>query len=36
LLDYARPAPLVLQPINLADTLDEVLLLLGTGRCLTT
>ncbi|PYN13104.1 MAG: histidine kinase, partial [Candidatus Rokuibacteriota bacterium] len=28
LLDYARPAPLVLQPINLADTLDEVLLLL--------
>lgn len=28
LLDYARPAPLALQPINLADTLDEVLLLL--------
>jgi two-component system, NtrC family, sensor histidine kinase PilS len=28
LLDYARPAPLTLQPINLADTLDEVLLLL--------
>ncbi len=28
LLDYARPAPLSLQPMNLADTLDEVLLLL--------
>ncbi len=28
LLEYARPAPLAVQPINLADTLDEVLLLL--------
>lgn len=28
LLDYARPAPLALSRINLADTLDEVLLLL--------
>jgi two-component system sensor histidine kinase PilS (NtrC family) len=28
LLDYARPGPLVVQTINLADTLDEVLLLL--------
>jgi two-component system, NtrC family, sensor histidine kinase PilS len=28
LLDYARPAPLTLQAINLADTLDEVLFLL--------
>jgi two-component system sensor histidine kinase PilS (NtrC family) len=28
LLEYARPAPLVLQPMNLADTLDEVLALL--------
>jgi two-component system sensor histidine kinase PilS (NtrC family) len=28
LLDYARPAPLTLQSMNLADTLDEVLLLL--------
>ncbi len=28
LLEYARPAPLALQSINLADSLDEVLLLL--------
>jgi two-component system sensor histidine kinase PilS (NtrC family) len=27
LLEYARPAPLAVQPMNLADTLDEVLLL---------
>ncbi len=28
LLEYARPAPLALQPVDLADMLDEVLLLL--------
>jgi two-component system sensor histidine kinase PilS (NtrC family) len=28
LLEYARPAPLALQPMDLADTLDDVLLLI--------